>query len=117
MKRRRWLLILAILPLVAACGSTPPQPSTPSGIDCGPLTADLCLAAVTVAEGTFPASHPPFISVTIEAPTPTKTCPPAGGPGPNNLCGVIATVTTVDGAVAVGLVRTDGGWMWTHLVK
>ena len=109
--------MLAILPLVAACGSTLPQPSAASAIECGPLAADLCVAAVTVAEGTFPASHPPITSVRIEAPTPANTCPPSGGRSGAHVCAVLATVTTVDGEVVVGLVRTDGGWLWSNLVR
>ena len=91
----------------------PPSPA----VACGPLAADHCAKAVTVAEGTFPASHQPFISVRIESPTPTRTCPPSGGPSGSHICGVIATVTTVDTAVAVGLVPTDGGWVWSGLIR
>lgn len=121
------LLLLVVLPLIAACTSSPsPQPVTPTAtpessptttIDCGPLAPDLCTGAVTVAEGSFPATHQPFISVQIESPTPTMTCPPSGGPPGSHLCGVIATVTTADGAVAAGLVRTDDGWVWSNLIR
>ena len=79
---------------------------------------DLCAKAVTVAEDTFPATHPPFLSIVIEAPTPLKTCPPSGGPGPGlHICGVIVTVTTADGSVDVGLVPSDDSWVWAAMMS
>lgn len=131
---RNQVLALTVLALAAACTSNPspqvviptaassPTTATPSSspaisVDCGPLAVDLCAKAAAVAEGTFPATHQSFISVRIESPTPSATCPPSGGPPGSHLCGVIATVITADAAVAVGLVQTPDGWIWSGLIR
>ena len=86
-------------------------------VDCGPVEVDLCAKAVAVAEGTFPPNHRPFIAVRIEAPTALKTCPPSGGPMPGlHVCAVIVTVTTGDGPVDVGLLRSGDTWVWAELI-
>jgi hypothetical protein len=140
MSSRNWLLMLAVLPLIAACTSNPsPLPVVPSAlssaapssspgifVDCGPLAQDDCTKAVAVAEGTFPTGHPPFSAVRIANPSAVETCPPSGGPlyvppsgGPpsnQHSCAVIATVTTSNGDVAVGLIRFGDGWIWSAMI-
>jgi hypothetical protein len=133
--------MLAVLPLITACTSNPsPLPVVPTAlasiapssspgiaVDCGPLVPDDCTKAVAIAEGTFPASHQPFVSVRIASPTALETCPPSGGPlfvppsgGPpsnQHLCEVIVTVTTAAGDVAVGLLRNGNGWIWAATIS
>ena len=84
---------------------------------CGPLAEASCKQAVQVAEGTLGAGHPPVLSAEIEAPSAQMTCPPSGGPLGSRACGVIAIVTTTDGAITVGLVESAGGWMWSSLIR
>ena len=94
--------------------------STPSpavAVSCGPLGEASCEQAVQVAEGTLGTGHPPVLSVEIEAPSAQMTCPPSGGPGGSNVCGVIALVTTSEGATTVGLVESGNGWMWSSLIR
>jgi hypothetical protein len=87
-------------------------------IVCGPLPPDLCDKAVAVAEGTFPATHQPFISVRIQSPSTLTPCPPSGGPTPgSHICDVIVTVTTTGGRVIVGLIRSGVGWIWSNLIR
>jgi len=42
---------------------------------------------------------------------------PSGGPPPApHFCEVIVTVTAAAGAVALGLLRNGGGWMWAATI-
>ena len=102
-------------PLAATATPTPSSPVI--AVVCGQLSADLCAKAVTVAEATFPTTHPPFTSVSIAAPTALKTCPPSGGPPGSHLCDVIVTVTTADGTVDVGLIPYGDSWRWANLIR
>jgi hypothetical protein len=132
--------MLAVLTLIAACTSNPsplpvvptapssaaPSPSPGISVDCGPLAPDDCTKAVAVAEATFRTGHPPFSAVRIASPSALETCPPSGGPlyvppsgGPalnQHICEVIVTVTTAAGDVAVGLIRSGNGWIWSALI-
>jgi hypothetical protein len=101
----------SVLAASIACGcSVTPSPS-PSNVDCGPLAADDCAAAVQVAKAALVAGVVPT-SIRVASPTPDHTCPPSGGLPGSHACEVIAVVSTTDGNVDVGLVRTtSGGWV------
>jgi len=137
---RNRLLMLAILTLIAACASNPslppvvptaPSSAAPSSspgisVDCGPLGPDDCTKAVAAAEATFRTGHPSFSAVRIASPSALETCPPSGGPlyvppsGPAinpHICGVIVTVTTAAGDVAVGLIPSGSDWIWSALIS
>jgi hypothetical protein len=132
------LLVLALLGLLGACTSTPPQPlstttsspsvtalptaATPSPspaivVDCGPLGAADCAKAVAVLEGTVVGNRL-FSSIRIQSPTPTMTCPPGGGPPPGvHDCDVVAVVATVGGGIAVSLRRQGDTWLCTCSIR
>jgi hypothetical protein len=123
---RRSMLVLSLVALCAACSPTPspqsnvspvPTPSQAIAVSCGPLAEASCEQAVQVAVGTLGAAHPPVLSVQIEAPSAQRTCPPSGGPAGAHVCGVMAIVTTTEGATTVGLVETTGGWIWSNLIR
>ncbi len=123
-------LSTVLVVVVVACMATPTSKASPSpsaspapssspslSVACGPLVADDCAKAIAVAEGTFAVPHGPFISVRIEAPTALMTCPPSGGPPGAHFCDFVATVTTTETVVAVGLVRTSDGWIWSNVIR
>lgn len=120
------ILLALVLGCVAACTPSPsPQPSAPrtvppshgTAISCGPLDAESCQQAVTVAEATLSAPHPPLVAVRIETPSSVKTCPPSGGPPGAHICGVIVIMTGTSGDTTVGLVQSTNGWMWSNLIR
>ena len=112
--RSHGLRLFATALLLAAC-TVAPSPST-SG-RCGPLTQDDCQAAIAVAETALLAQEQPFTSIRIEAPTALMTCPPSGGLFGSHLCQVVAIASTTHGDVAVGLVRSTTGWIWSAEIR
>ena len=90
--------------------SVAPSPS-PSLFDCGPLAADECATAVEVAKARL-ATGSVLTSVRVANPTPGHTCPPSGGMLGSHACAVIVVISTDEGTLDVGLLRTmSGGWV------
>lgn len=84
---------------------------TPSNVDCGPLAADDCAAAVEAAKARL-APGVALTSIRVASPAPGQTCPPSGGMAGSHACAVIVVLSTKDGNVDVGLLRaTSGGWV------
>jgi hypothetical protein len=95
--------------LVYGCSVTPSP--MPSQVDCGPLAADDCAAAVEVAMARL-ATGVVLTSIRVASPTPGHTCPPSGGLPNSHACAVIVVISTGDGNLDVGLLRTtSGGWV------
>lgn len=91
--------------------ATAPPVAPPSGVDCGPLAADDCAAAIEVAKARV-ATGVVLTSIRIASPTPGHTCPPSGGLAGSHACAVIVVISTGEGDVDVGLLRTtSGGWV------
>lgn len=104
--------VLAAL-LAYGCSAAPSAiPSAiPSQVDCGPLAADDCAAAIEVAKARL-AAGVTQTSIRVASPAPDHTCPPSGGLPGGHACAVIVVVSTNDGNVDVGLLRsTSGGWV------
>ena len=100
-----------ILAASVAYGCTVTPSPTPSQIDCGPLAAHDCAAAIDVAKAGLVAGVVP-LSIRVASPAPNHTCPPSGGLAGSHECAVIVGVTTNDGNVDVGLLRNgSGGWL------
>jgi hypothetical protein len=94
-----------------AYGCTAVPSSSPSTLDCGPLAAEDCAAAIEVAKARLAAGVVPT-SIRVASPAPGHTCPPSGGLAGSHACSVIVVVSTGDGSVEVGLLRTtSGGWV------
>ena len=101
----------SVLAASVAYGCTIAPSPTPSNVDCGPLAADDCAAAVEVAKAGL-AAGVVLTSIRVASPTPDHTCPPSGGMAGSHSCAVIVVVSTNDGNVDVGLLRTtSGGWV------
>lgn len=97
--------------------ATAPPVAPPSGVDCGPLAADDCAAAIEVAKAALAAGVVPT-SIRVASPTPAHTCPPSGGLPGSHSCAVIVVVSTNDGNVDVGLLRTtSGGWIDASTIR
>lgn len=100
-----------ILAASLAYGCTVAPSPIPSHVDCGPLAADDCAAAIEVAKARLAAGVVPT-SIRVDTPTPDHTCPPSGGLAGSHACAVIVIVSTNDENVDVGLLRTtSGGWV------
>jgi hypothetical protein len=101
----------SIVAAAFAYGCTVAPSPTPSHLDCGPLAADDCAAAIEVAKAALAAGMV-LTSLRVAAPTPDHTCPPSGGRAGSRACAVIVVVSTNNGNVDVGLLRTvSGGWV------
>ena len=84
---------------------------TPSNLDCGPLAADDCAAAIEIAKARLAAGDVPT-SIRVVSPGPDHTCPPSGGMAGSHACSVIVVLSATDGNVELGLLRTtSGGWV------
>jgi hypothetical protein len=111
----RGLAAFVLAASIAYGCSVTPSPTAPN-VDCGPLAADDCAAAVEVAKARLAAGVP--TSIRVASPTPDHTCPPSGGRPGSHACAVIVVVSTTDGDVDVGLVRTtSGGWVDGVLIR
>ena len=110
-------LTASVLAASIAYGCSVTPSPTPSNVDCGPLAADDCAAAVEVATAGLAAGVVPT-SIRVASPAPDHTCPPSGGLPGSHACAVIVVVSTNDGNVDVGLVRTtSGGWVDGVMVR
>jgi hypothetical protein len=122
---QRLLVLLALFAVLAGCNPfASPQPSvslqSPNeavAVNCGPLAEASCEQAAEVAIETLGGADGPVLSVEIVSPSDQMTCPPSGGMPGSHACEVIAVVTTTAGTTTVGLVESDGGWMWSALMR
>lgn len=95
--------------LAYGCSVTPSP--MPSQVDCGPLAEADCAAAVEVAKARL-ASGTVLTSIRVASPTPGHTCPHSGGLPYSHACAVIVVISSGDGNLDVGLLRTtSGGWV------